>query len=109
MLFLFSNNSKKETKMDQKAEHKKFMKFLADWTKNPKGSWQWQAISNQAAPMLNLLIDLVMGGRHKLDNITKQKIINIISETTGLFPEKVSYQVYSSEMLLEKTKASAKK
>ena len=89
--------------MNKEIERKKFIKLLKEWTKNPKGSWQWQAMSNQASQMLSLLIELVMGADHKLDKIIKQKIINIISEATGFPPDKISEQVYNQ------TKASAKK
>jgi hypothetical protein len=89
--------------LSKETERRRFIKFLGDWTKNPKGTWQWQAMSNQSANMLRLLIELVMVADHKLDKIIKQKIINIISEATGFPPDKVSEQVYNQ------TKASAKK
>lgn len=95
--------------MMQKKEHRDFMRFITNWAKSPKESWHWRAVSNQATPMLLLIIEMVMGNKTKLDSVTKQRMIHIISEATGLPPDRIEEHVEFSTTVLKKTKASAKK
>ena len=93
-------------KLDKlKIEYNKFMQFLISWTNKEEGTWEHQAMSKQAVPMLKLLIDIVMFHNHKLDDIVTQKIIVLISEATGLPTGQISNQIYNSEVLLPKLKA----
>jgi hypothetical protein len=93
-------------KLDKlKSEYNKFMQFLISWTNKEEGTWEYQAMSKQAVPMLKLLIDIVMFHNHKLDDIVTQKIIVLISEATGLPAGQISNQIYNSEVLLPKLKA----
>jgi len=80
--------------------HKKFMAFIMAWTNKEEGTWENQAIKVQAVPMLKLMIELVMKHRDKLDNIAEQKIINLISEATGLPAAQISDQAHNSALLL---------
>ena len=82
--------------------HKKFMDFIMAWSNKEEGTWENQAIKIQAVPMLKLMIDIVMNHRNKLDNIIEQKIINLISEATGLPTAQISNQVHNSELLVSK-------
>ena len=87
---------------ERSKSHKKFMAFITAWSNKEEGTWENQAIKIQAVPMLKLMIDIVMNHRNKLDNIIEQKIINLISEATGLPAAQISDQVHNSELLLLK-------
>jgi len=82
--------------------HKKFMAFIMAWTNKEEGTWEHQGMKAQAIPMLKLMIDLVMNHRNKLDNIIEQKIINLISDATGLPAAQIAEQAHNSELLLLK-------